>query len=188
MIKSRKMTLENRIARLERLLKNESSNKFESFESDLDEDGAREAANRLAKQFAQMVGVRLTRSDQPEIVDSPMFGWLRGNEVEDIAEDPDAAYTFAYDVAGHPGATVYVRPTEGTICVWQSLEDGVDGEGAVDPKTGECNWNDDISSGAYPLSSWNGFNMDMIHGEEYESVRRPMRRTRNESTRKFTRR
>lgn len=47
-----KRTLERRINRLERLLKNEacSSKKCESFESELDETGARiAAANRIAK-------------------------------------------------------------------------------------------------------------------------------------------
>ena len=46
-----KRTLERRINRLECLLKNESyaSKKCESFESELDETGARAAANRIAK-------------------------------------------------------------------------------------------------------------------------------------------
>lgn len=48
-----KRTLERRINRLERLLKNEAcaSQKCESFESDLDETGARAAANRIANQI-----------------------------------------------------------------------------------------------------------------------------------------
>ena len=46
-----KRTLEQRINRLERFLKNEAciSKKCESFESELDETGARAAANRIAK-------------------------------------------------------------------------------------------------------------------------------------------
>lgn len=200
-MKNRKPTLEQRINRLERLLKNEAnaSKKFESFESDLDEDGAREAASRLAKQFGQMVGVRLTRDDQHEIVDSPMFGWLRGHQVEDIEEDPDARYTFTYDVDGYPADSVMVRPTEGTICVWRSIMNGYSGEGAVDPKTGMCSWEDWLGDCSYPLSAWKNFNFDMIHGddedwdeeddEEYESVKRPMKRpVKSESARKPTRR
>lgn len=185
MIKSRKMTLENRIARLEKLFGNKSTCKFESFESDLDEYGARELASRLAKQFMSFTGISLVRSDDMDIVDSPRYGWLSGNDVEDIADDPDARYTFSYNVREYPSVTVYIRPTDETVCVW----DG-DMEGAVDPDTGSCNWADELDSVSYPISEWKGFDMNSIHDaaedEEFESYRRPMRQTRNESTRKFT--
>jgi hypothetical protein len=181
-----KRTLEQRIARLERLLKNEASStkKFESFESDLDEDGARAAADRLAKQFANMVGVRLIPNlKDKDTIDSPMFGVLNPNKpstADEVAEDPDARFTFEYDVVGYPADGVKVRPTDRTICVWRSIMDGYNGEGAVDPKTGICAWVDWLEDGSYPLSAWKNFSFDMIHGEdwddeedeEYESVKR----------------
>ena len=204
MMKNRKPTLEQRINRLERLLKNEASStkKFESFESDLDEDGARAAANRLARQFASMVGVRLIPANTSDTIDSPMFGVLNPNKpstADEVAEDQDARFTFDYDVEGYPADTVKVRPTDGTICVWRSIYDGYEGEGAVDPKTGECEWEDWLEDGSYPLSAWKNFNFDMIHGddedwdedddEEYESVKRFTKRPmKSESTRKPARR
>ncbi len=172
MIKNRKSTLEQRINRLERLLKNEAriSKKFESFESDLDEEGARAAADRLAKQFASMVGVSLTPDlSYKYTVDSPVYGALNPNssfDAENVADDPDARFTFGYRVANYPADTVKVRPTDGTICVWHSIYDGHYGEGAVDPKTGECEWEDWLGDCSYPLRAWKNFSFDMIHGDE----------------------
>lgn len=201
-----KRTLEQRIARLERLLKNEAANKtkkFESFELDLDEDGARAAADRLAKQFSQIVGVRLTPNlKDKDTIDSPMYGVLNPHHptaAEEVEDDPDARFTFHYDVAGYPADGVMVRPTDGTICVWRSIMNGYDGEGAVDPETGMCTWEDWLADCSYPLSAWKNFNFDMIHGddedwdeeddEEYESVKRPMKRpVKSESARKPARR
>lgn len=60
MIKNSKSTLEQRVARLEHLIKNEApckTKKFESFESDLDEAGARVKADRMAKEFACVTGM-----------------------------------------------------------------------------------------------------------------------------------
>lgn len=53
-----KRTLEQRINRLERLLKNEAcaSQKYEDFESDLDDVGARATANHIAAQFGRRTG------------------------------------------------------------------------------------------------------------------------------------
>lgn len=168
MLKDRKFKLEQRINRLERLLKNEAriSKKFESFESDLDEEGACAAADRLAKQFASMVGVRLTPVNTSDTIDSPMFGMLDVSSADEIAEDPDARFTFDYDVAGYPADTVKIRPTDGTICVWRSIYDGYSGEGAVDPKDGECEWEDWLGDCSYPLRAWKNFSFDMIHGDD----------------------
>lgn len=171
MIKNRKLALEQRINRLERLLKSESSisKKFESFESDLNEEGARTAADRLANQFANMIGVRLTPANNTDTIDSPMFGALNPNHqstVDDIAEDPDARFTFDYTVADYPADTVKVRPTDRTICVWRSASNGYSGEGAVDPESGECEWEDWLGDCSYPLRAWENFSFDMIHGDD----------------------
>jgi hypothetical protein len=172
MIKNRKLALEQRINRLERLLKNESrtSKKFESFESDLDEEGARAAADRLASQFASMVGVKLTPDlSYKYTVDSPVYGALNPNssfDAENVVDDPDARFTFNYRVTGYPADTVKIRPTDGTICVWRSVYDDYYGEGAVDPKTGECEWEYWLGDCSYPLRAWKNFNFDMIHGDE----------------------
>jgi hypothetical protein len=167
----REMILEKRFARIENLIKNEArtSKKFESFESDLDEEGARAAADRLANQFANMVGVSLTPDNMTDTIDSPVYGTLDAHSAsaaEEIADDPDARFTFDYSVDGYPADTVKVRPTDGTICVWRSVYDGYYGEGAVDPESGECEWEDWLGDCSYPLSAWKNFSFDMIHGDE----------------------
>ena len=171
MIKNRKLALEQRINRLEHILKNEASTskKFESFEQDLDEAGAQAAADRLANKFASMVGVRLTPDHMSDTIDSPMYGAMSPHSpyaAEEVADDPDARFTFDYSVAGYPADTVKVRPTDGTVCVWRSIYDGYYGEGAVDPKTGECEWEDWLGDCSYPLHTWKSFSFDMIHGDE----------------------
>lgn len=163
----RALILEKRLARLENLIKNEAkSKKFESFESDLDEEGARAAADRLAKQFANMVGVRLTPANNTDTIDSPMFGALNIRSADEVAEDPDARFTFDYNVAGYPADTVKFRPTDGTICVWRSASNGYSGEGAVDPESGECEWEDWLGDCSYPLQAWKNFSFDMIHCDD----------------------
>lgn len=185
--------VESRIRRLERIAKRENKKpglrnetyrkvkfpikrarrKFESFESDNDEDGARAVANSMAEDFSQMIGAGLTPSDTTDIVDSPTYGW--SNDVE--MDDTDARYTFTYDVEGYPGVSVYFRPTDNTVCVWKSLTNGSNCEGAVDPKTGMCEWSDDLSECSYPLGAWRNFDLEMIHSdEEFESVKRPRKR------------
>jgi len=175
--------LENRIARLEKLLKNEefesvkrsrkrAGRKFESFESDHSADVARDVAKSMAKIFSQMIGARLTPSDTTDIVDSPTYGWSRDVEMDDF----DARYTFTYDVEGYPGVSVYFRPTDNTVCVWKSLTNGSNCEGAVDPKTGMCEWSDELSECSYPLAAWRNFDLEMIHDEDFESVKRNRKR------------
>lgn len=167
-----RLTLEQRVARLEKILKAESRFvKNESFESDHNAEAARGVADGMAKIFSQMVDARLMPNGTRDIVDSPMYGWSRDVEMDDT----DARYTFTYDVEGYPGVSVYARPTDNTICVWQSLTNGSNCEGAVDPKTGMCEWCDELSECSYPLVAWKNFSLDMIHGEEFESVKRRRR-------------
>ena len=68
---NRKSTLEQRIARLENAVKQDSHKvrrkKFESFESDLDVDSARAAANRIAKQFGRIVGANVHPDDVAKV-------------------------------------------------------------------------------------------------------------------------
>ena len=60
----RKLTLEQRISRLEKILNsNRKSRKFESFESALDEAGARAKANQIANQFGALVGADIEPDD-----------------------------------------------------------------------------------------------------------------------------
>lgn len=145
--------------------------KCESFESDADEAGARAAADRMAKEFSSMTGARLRLDKDHDTVDSPMYGWT--DSLEDLADDPDARYTFVYDVVGDLADQVLIRPTDRTVCVWRSVYDDYEGEGAVDPRTGLTEWCDWLDECSYPMSAWKNFNFDMIHGEEeYESLKR----------------
>ena len=195
-----KRTLEQRIARIERLLKNEArlTKKFESFESDLDEDSARAAADRIAAQFGKMLGVSVTPDDYGnDVVNSPMYGWLPTSAVDEIEEDPDARFGFHYNLDdGEFGIEVY--PTDNAVNLIN--EDGY----SVDP-AGRFFSSDMADIVAFPLRKWKGFDLSMVHdedddddynvgpGEDFndyydESKCQTRRPTKSESARKSVRR
>lgn len=158
----RKLTLEQRIARLERAIKNES------LETALDIDAARAAAVSMADEFKSLTGIALRLDMQHEIIDSPIYGWT--NDVADLEEDPDAKFTFKFDFVADPNVSAYMIPSDNKVVVWSSLdEDGC--EGAVDPRTGMCEWCDELSECAYPMKAWRRFNLNMIHSDEYDESR-----------------
>ena len=183
-----KKTLERRINRLERLLKNEAclSKKCESFESDLDDVGARATANRIAAQFGRMLGVSVRPSDYGEdVINSPMFGWLPVSAVDEIAEDPDARFAFHY-VLGDGDYEFDVYPTDNAVNL--ITEDGY----SVDP-TGRLLSSDDSSVTAFPLRRWKGFDLSMVEDADeddfYDEAKCRTRRSMNsESARKCGRR
>lgn len=183
-----KKTLEQRINRLERLLKNEAcaSQKCESFESELDETGARAAANRIAKQFGRMLGVLVRPSDYGEdVINSPMFGWLPASAVDEIAEDTDARFAFHY-VLGDGDFEFDVYPSDNSVNLIN--EDGY----SVDP-TGRLLSSDDSVVTAFPLRRWKGFDLSMVEDDDeddyYDEAKCRTRRSMNsESARKCGRR
>lgn len=183
-----KRTLELRINRLERLLKNEacSSKKFESFESDLDDVGARVAANRIAQQFGRMLGVSVRPSDYGEdVINSPMFGWLPVSAVDEIAEDPGARFAFHY-VLGDGDYEFDVFPSDNSVNLIS--EDGY----SVDPN-GRLLSSDDAYVTAFPLRRWKGFDLSMVEDDDeddyYDEAKCRTRRSMNsESARKCERR
>ena len=183
-----KRTLEQRINRLERILKNEAcaSNKCESFESELDETGARATANRIAAQFGRMLGVSVRPSDYGEdVINSPMFGWLPVSAVDEIAEDPDARFAFHYSL-GDGDYEFDVFPSDNSVNLIS--EDGY----SVDPN-GRLLSSDDAYVTAFPLRRWKGFNLSMVEDDDeddyYDEAKCRTRRSMNsESARKCRRR
>ena len=183
-----KKTLEQRINRLERLLKNEActSKKCESFESDLDDIGARVTANRIAQQFGRMLGVSVRPSDYgDDVINSPIFGWLPVTAVEEIAEDPDARFAFHY-VLGDGDYEFDVYPTDNAVNL--ITEDGY----SVDP-TGRLLSSDDSVVTAFPLRRWKGFDLSMVEDDDeddyYDEAKCRTRRSMNSgSARKCGRR
>lgn len=160
---NRKLTLEERISRLERALTpNRKTRRFESassFEAMLDEEGARDAAQVLADAFAtNVVGVNkltpVSKSRHP-VVDSPSYGWT---DTSDLAEDPEARFAFPYDI-NNGEYTILVYPTEKAICLM--TEDGT----FVDPAS-KTFTSDYADTPRFPLNVWNGFDLSMIEPEE----------------------
>ena len=173
-----KRTLEQRINRLERLLKNEASTsqKCESFESELDETGARVAANRIARQFGRMLGVSVRPSDYGEdVINSPMFGWLQVSAVDEIVEDQDARFAFHY-VLGDGDFEFDVYPSDNAVNL--ITEDGY----SVDP-TGRLLSSDDSVVTAFPLRRWKGFDLSMVEDDDeddyYDEAKCRTRRSMN---------
>lgn len=162
--RKREKLLESRLMRLERLIKNEacSSKKFESFESDLDEAGARAAANRLAKQFANMIGSSVRPDDfsGSEVILSPMYGWLSVDRADEAADDPDARFVFNY--ALDDGFSLNVFPSDGKVNLIS--EDGY----SVSPD-GEIVDYDEAYLYASPLSDWRGFDLSMVEDPNEDS-------------------
>ena len=183
-----KRPLEQRINRLERLLKNEASTskKCESFESELDETGARVAANRIARQFGRMLGVSVRPSDYgDDVINSPMFGWLPVSSVDEIVEDQDARFAFHY-VLGDDDYEFDVYPTDNAVNLIN--EDGY----SVDPN-GRLLSSDDADVAAFPISMWKGFDLSMVEDDDeddyYDEAKCRTRRSMNsESARKCGRR
>ena len=162
--KKRERLLENRLMRLERLIKNEacSSRKCEGFESDLDEAGARAAANSLAKQFANMIGSSVRPDDfgGGEVILSPMYGWLSVDRADKAADDPDARFVFNY--ALDDGFSLNVFPSDGKVNLIS--EDGY----SVSPD-GEIIDYDEADIYASPLSDWHGFDLSMVQDPNEDS-------------------
>ena len=183
-----KRPLEQRINRLERLLKNEASTskKCESFESELDETGARVAANRIARQFGRMLGVSVRPSDYgDDVINSPMFGWLPVSSVDEIVEDQDARFAFHY-VLGDGDFEFDVYPSDNAVNLIN--EDGY----SVDPN-GRLLSSDDADVAAFPISMWKGFDLSMVEDDDeddyYDEAKCRTRRSMNsESARKCGRR
>lgn len=156
-----KKTLEQHINRLERLLKNEActSQKCESFESDLDDVGARATANRIAAQFGRMLCVSVRPDDYGEdVIQSPIYGWLPVTAVEEIESDPDARFAFHY-VLGDGDFSIDVYPSDNSVNLIN--EDGY----SVDPKGKLIDPVGDVSD-AFPLRRWKGFDLSMIDDDE----------------------
>ena len=152
LMRTRKEILESRIARLEKLLIGRKSVKNESFESDLDEAGARSKADSMAKEFSRLTGMARFTPDNlgNDVIISPMYGWLSLKDTDEIAEDVDARFAFQYS---NSKFTIIVFPTDGTVQLLNN--DGM----LIDPKNGRelTGYNDDIenpSVGAFPLSVW----------------------------------
>ena len=161
--KKREKLLENRLMRLERLIKNEacSSRKCESFESDLDERGARAAANRLAKQFANMIGSSVRPDDLgDDVILSPTYGWLSVDRADEAADDPDARFVFNY--ALDDGFSLNVFPSDGKVNLIS--EDGY----SVSPD-GEIIDYDEADLYASPLSDWRSFDLSMVQDPNEDS-------------------
>ena len=161
MAKAKKLTLEQRIARLEKVMAKQAAVKNESFESDLDVDGAKAAADRIADQFCRMIGVSGATPDDlgHDVIESPMYGWLTVNDTDEIAEDPDARFSFQYSLDGTDGYAIIVHPTDNSVNLIN--EDGY----SIDP-AGHPFSSDSADLVAYPLPKWKGFDLSMIDEED----------------------
>ena len=157
----KKLTLEQRIARLEKVLNSKKTVKNESFESDLDVDGARAAASRIANQFCRMIGVSGATPDDlgHDVIESPMYGWLTVNDTDEIEEDLDARFAFQYSLDGTDDYTIIVYPSDNAVCLMNY------GGEYIDPK-GRPFTSDMADLVAYPLSKWKGFDLSMVDEED----------------------
>lgn len=170
----RKLTLEQRIARLEKLIKNEvhpklatlKPNEGATMEMTHDVRGARATGRYYAGQFTKETGIALTPDNTHPIVYSDALGWT---DESDLDEDPESLFVLKYDAIDDPNISVYFCPTKGKVCVWSSLGTGSKGEGAVNPKTGDIEWEDSLMDAMYPFKAWRGFDLASIHGDDEDN-------------------
>ncbi len=188
---NRKPTLEQRIARLENAVNSNcrpARRKFEGFESDLDVMAAHREADELAREFGRNIGAVIERDD------------LDANERDVnkrlVMYSPYNGWLTINDISANP------RLKKGAKFVFQYKADGygvlvvpsdkavelmTEGGYAVDP-SGETFEADDPIDGAFPLSDWEGFDLSMVHDEDdedyYESVKRSRRKSLESKSRK----
>jgi len=130
------------------------------FEKKLNLEGARKAADQMAKDFTNMTGIELNFSNF--YIDSPCYGYI--DKLEDFPkDDPDSLFVFQFSEADNHYENVSMIPSLNKVMVWRSLSDdnpydmdGEDGgsEGAVNPATGFADWEDELKDGSYPLEAW----------------------------------
>lgn len=133
-----------------------------SFEKNLNLDGARAKADKMAKKFTALTGIELKFNHF--YIDSPCYGYI--DKLENYPEDdPDSLFVFSFDEADNRYETVSFVPSLNSAMVWRSLnddnpywnaddEEDYGAEGAVDPRTGVASWEDDIYDGLYQLVAW----------------------------------
>ena len=127
--------------------------KVKVFETNADFEGARNASDELAKEFAEISGKELSRTKHPEI-DSPMYGWC---DIEEglPKDDVTACYVFVYKVNSYE--TVYVYPSSKKIVVWRSITSQNGDEGALNPRNGKYSYTDNLREHAYTMNVWQRF-------------------------------
>ena len=132
------------------------------FEKKLDLEGAREAADQMAKDFTNITGIELNFSHF--YIDSPCHGYI--DKLEDFPkDDPDSVFVFRFNEADNSYESVSMIPSLNKVMVWRSLDDdnpygnaddeeNYGAEGAVDPRTGVASWENELEDGSYPLAAW----------------------------------
>lgn len=136
-----------------------------NFEKNLNLDGARAKADKMAKKFTALTGIELKLNHF--YIDSPYYGYI--DKLENFPkDDPDSLFVFSFDEADNHYETVSFVPSVGSAMVWRSLnddnpywnaddEEDYGAEGAVDPRTGIASWEDWIEDGLYLLAAWKDY-------------------------------
>ena len=141
-----------------------------SFEKNLNLDGARAKADKMAKKFTELTGIELKFNHF--YIDSPCYGYI--DKLENFPEDdPDSLFVFSFDEADNRYETVSFVPTVNSAMVWRSLnddnpywntddEEDYGAEGAVDPRTGIASWEDWLEDGLYQLAAWKKYSRPKV--------------------------
>ena len=113
------------------------------FEKNLNLDGARAKADKMAQKFTALTGIELKFNHF--YIDSPYYGYI--DVLEDFPEDdPDSLFVFQFDEVDNHYETVSFVPSVNSAMVWRSLnddnpywnaddEEDYGAEGAVNPET-----------------------------------------------------
>lgn len=177
----KKLTLEQRIARLESVLNKKSAVKNEArkknYEATADSEGALDASEAMAAVFERQTGHRLA-SYSDELV-SPMYGTMDLDD-EIPEDDPDTRYVFAYTIDGEDDLTACMIPSDNMVQVYWARSGC-----ALNPKTGEWFEADCAQDGAFKMSMWKKpIDLEALYDdEEYEDLKRNRRNRKCEAKR-----
>ena len=132
------------------------------FEKNLNLDGARAKADKMAKKFTELTGIELK------------FNHFYIDKLENFPkDDPDSLFVFSFDEADNRYETVSFVPSLNSVMVWRSLnddnpywntddEEDYGAEGAVDPRTGIASWEDWLEDGLYQLAAWRKYSRPKV--------------------------
>jgi len=133
--------------------------KRNNFELNFDESGAQLFATKMADTFTELTGINIIPlENQIDVIDSPMYGWSSSEDKDVLLKDKEARFVFKYINTNKNGdETIYFYPTDNKVMIWRSLSNTCSDEGAVNPFTNKCKWEDENINARYSIDDWSNY-------------------------------
>ena len=110
----------------------------------------------MADTFTELTGISVIPLENG--IDSPICGWCSSKEKDVLLEDKSARFVFKYINKNKNGdETIYFYPTDNKVMIWRSLSNTCSDEGAVNPFTNKCKWEDENINARYSIEDWSNY-------------------------------